>query len=243
MYYQPQVLAKNGRLIGAESLIRWNNSKTGPISPARFIPVAEDCGLILPIGEWILKTVCHQAKKWQDDGLPPLRVAVNLSAKQFLYGDIYNNVCQALEESGLAPEYLELEITESLIMEDIGHAIELLTQLKQLGTRVSIDDFGTGYSSLSYLKHFPVDQLKIDQSFIKDIVDNSGDKALTLAIITMAHGLNLGVIAEGVEDEAQLSILQQQKCDEIQGYFFSRPLSVQEMTEYLRKQTVSNEPR
>jgi len=237
MYYQPQVLAENGRLIGAESLIRWNESKTGPISPGRFIPVAEDCGLILPIGTWIINTVCRQAKKWQDEGLPPLRVAVNLSAKQFLYGDLYNNVLQALDESGLAPEYLELEITESLIMEDVEHAISLLTQLKQLGTRVSIDDFGTGYSSLSYLKHFPVDQLKIDQSFIHDIVDNPGDKALTLAIITMAHGLNLGVIAEGVEDEAQLAILRQQKCNEIQGYYFSRPLSVQEMTKYLGNQS------
>ncbi|RUM35251.1 MAG: hypothetical protein DSY50_05200 [Desulfobulbus sp.] len=240
MYYQPQVVAQTGQLAGAESLIRWNNSENGPISPGRFIPVAEDCGLILPIGVWILKTVCLQAKKWQDQGLPHLRVAVNLSAKQFLYGDIYNNVCQALAESDLAPEYLELEITESLIMEDVDHAIDLLTRLKQLGTRVSIDDFGTGYSSLSYLKHFPVDQLKIDQSFVHDIVDNPGDSALTLAIITMAHGLNLGVIAEGVEDEAQLAVLRQQKCDEIQGYFFSRPLSAHEMTEYLRKQADSD---
>jgi diguanylate cyclase (GGDEF)-like protein/PAS domain S-box-containing protein len=233
IYYQPQVRARDGRLVGAESLLRWRNSEYGPISPARFIPVAEDCGLILPIGEWVLKTVCRQAKGWQNVGLPPLRVAVNLSSKQFLYGDIYNIVHRSLKETGLDPACLELEITESLIMEDLVQSTELLKELKQLGIRVSIDDFGTGYSSLSYLKHFPVDQLKIDQSFVHDIADKPGDEAITLAIITMAHGLGLGVIAEGVENQAQLSILQHQKCDEIQGYFFSRPLSVEQMTGYL----------
>ncbi|HHD63075.1 MAG TPA: EAL domain-containing protein [Desulfobulbaceae bacterium] len=232
IYYQPQVRARDGRLIGAESLMRWKNSEYGPISPARFIPVAEDCGLILPMGEWALQTVCRQAKSWQEVGLAPLRVAVNLSSKQFLYGNIYKMVSRALVETGLDPACLELEITESLIMEDLAQSTELLKELKQLGIRVSIDDFGTGYSSLSYLKHFPVDQLKIDQSFIHDIADKSGDEAITLAIITMAHGLGLGVIAEGVENQAQLAILRGQECDEIQGYFFSRPLSMEQMTQY-----------
>jgi diguanylate cyclase (GGDEF)-like protein/PAS domain S-box-containing protein len=233
IYYQPQVRAGDGRLVGAESLLRWNNSEYGPISPARFIPVAEDCGLILPIGEWVLKSVCRQARRWLEVGLPPLRVAVNLSSKQFLYGNIFDMVHRSLKETGLAPACLELEITESLIMEDLTQSTELLKELKKLGIRVSIDDFGTGYSSLSYLKHFPVDQLKIDQSFVCDIAAKPGDEAITLAIITMAHGLGLGVIAEGVENQAQLSILQQQKCDEIQGYFFSRPLSMEQMTQYL----------
>ncbi len=235
MYYQPQFTADTRQLIGAESLIRWTSAEEGPISPGRFIPVAEECGLILPIGEWIIHTVCAQAKQWQDAGFSPLRLAVNLSAKQFMYSDIFSIVSSALDTTELPPLYLELEITESLIMEDIDHAIALLTQLKQLGASISIDDFGTGYSSLGYLKHFPVDQLKIDQSFVRDLADNPEDQALTQAIITMAHGLNLGVIAEGVEDEEQLAILKQQQCDETQGYYFSRPLSVEQMTRFLHK--------
>lgn len=239
IYYQPQVRAADGRLVGSESLLRWNNSEYGQISPAKFIPVAEDCGLILPIGEWALQTVCRQIRSWEDVGLEPIRVAVNLSSKQFLYGNIYDIVRKALLETGLRPSCLELEITESLIMDDLDQSTQLLNELKELGIRVSIDDFGTGYSSLSYLKHFPVDQLKIDQSFVCDITDNSSDEAITLAIITMAHGLGLGVIAEGVEHQDQLAILQQQNCDEIQGYFFSRPLSVEQMTNYLLNHSTS----
>ncbi len=233
IYYQPQVRAVDGSLVGAESLLRWQNSEFGPISPAKFIPVAEDCGLILPMGEWALRTVCRQIRSWQDMGLEPVRVAVNLSSKQFLYGNIVDIVRRTLRETALDPAFLELEITESLIMDDLDQSTRLIKKLKDLGVRVSIDDFGTGYSSLSYLKHFPVDQLKIDQSFVHDITDNPSDEAITLAIITMAHGLGLGVIAEGVERREQLSILQRQNCDEIQGYFFSRPLSVEQMTSYL----------
>ncbi len=233
IYYQPQVRAIDGRLVGAESLLRWKNSEFGPVSPAKFIPVAEDCGLILPMGEWALRTVCRQIRSWQSMGLDPVRVAVNLSSKQFLYGNIYDIVSKTLHETALDPSFLELEITESLIMDDLAQSTRLIGELKELGIRVSIDDFGTGYSSLSYLKHFPVDQLKIDQSFIRDITDNASDEAITLAIITMAHGLGLGVIAEGVEHRDQLTILQRQNCDEIQGYFFSRPLSVEQMTSYL----------
>ncbi len=240
IYYQPQVRAGDGRLVGAESLLRWKNSEYGPVSPAKFIPVAEDCGLIFPLGEWALQTVCRQIRSWQDVGLNPVRVAVNLSSKQFLYGNIYDIVRKTLQETALDPSCLELEITESLIMDDLAQSIRLIGQLKELGIRVSIDDFGTGYSSLSYLKHFPVDQLKIDQSFIHDITDNPSDEAITLAIITMAHGLGLGVIAEGVERQDQLSILQRQNCDEIQGYFFSRPLSVEQMTSYLLKNSGKN---
>lgn len=235
IYYQPQIRSKDGSIVGAESLLRWSSDELGRIAPARFIPVAEDCGLILPIGEWVIKNVCRQAKIWQDAGLPPLRVAVNLSSKQFLYGDIYNMVNRSLQDTGLNPACLELEITESLIMEDIKQSTQLLKELKQLGIRVSIDDFGTGYSSLSYLKHFPIDQLKIDKSFVCDIADKPGDEAITQAIITMAHGLGLGVIAEGVEHQEQLSILQKQGCDEIQGYFFSLPLPVDQMTKLLQE--------
>ncbi len=239
VYYQPQVRAQTGRLVGAESLLRWKNSEHGLISPSQFIPVAEDCGLILPIGEWVLQTVCRQIRSWQDVGLDPMRVAVNLSSKQFLYGNIFEIVRNALQETGIMPSCLELEITESLIMDDLAQSTELLKELKQLGIRVSIDDFGTGYSSLSYLKHFPVDQLKIDQSFVRDICSNPSDAAITLAIITMAHGLELGVIAEGVEDQDQLAILQQQNCDEIQGYYFSRPLAMEQMTRYLLDHSLS----
>jgi len=233
IYYQPQVRAKDGRLIGAESLLRWENRKYGSISPSRFIPVAEECGLILPIGEWALRQVCTQLRAWREMNLPLIRVAVNLSSRQFLYGNIYAIVRGLLEESEFDPVFLELEITESMIMEDQEQAIELLGRLKKLGVRISIDDFGTGYSSLSYLKHFPVDQLKIDQSFVRDIVHKPGDAAITKAIVTMGHGLGLGVIAEGVEDEEQLAILRGQECDEIQGYLFSRPLSADQMTAYI----------
>jgi len=233
IYYQPQVRASDGRLIGAESLLRWENRKYGAISPARFIPVAEECGLILPIGEWALRQVCKQLQVWRDMNLPMIRLAVNLSSRQFLYGNIYAIVRGLIEESEIEPAFLELEITESMIMEDQEQAIELLGRLKELGVRISIDDFGTGYSSLSYLKHFPVDQLKIDQSFVRDIAHKPGDAAITKAIVTMGHGLGLGVIAEGVEDEEQLAILRGQDCDEIQGYLFSRPLSADQMTAYL----------
>lgn len=233
VFYQPQVLAKNGKLIGAESLLRWNNGENGWVSPGKFVPVAEGCDLILPIGKWVLETVCRQIRRWQDDGLPRLRVAVNLSPKQFLYGNIYEQVQSCLQETGFDPIWLELEITESLLMDDFNKSADLLRKLKELGVQVSVDDFGTGYSSLSYLKHFPVDQLKIDQSFIRDIVSEPGDAAITQAIVTMAHGLGLCVIAEGVEDEQQLAILRDQNCDEIQGYYFSRPLSTEQMTVFL----------
>ena len=233
IYYQPQVRARDGRLIGAESLLRWENERYGSIQPARFIPVAEECGLILPIGEWALRKVCDQLKAWREMNLPQIRLAVNLSSRQFLYGNIYAIVRGLIEKNGLEPAFLELEITESMIMEDQEQAIELLGRLKELGVRISIDDFGTGYSSLSYLKNFPVDQLKIDQSFVRDIASKPGDAAITRAIVTMGHGLGLGVIAEGVEAEEQLAILQEQECDEIQGYLFSRPLSADQMTAYL----------
>jgi len=234
VYYQPQVRARDGRLVGAESLLRWKNEKYGLIPPARFIPVAEECGLILPIGEWALGAVCRQLVTWREMQLPMIRVAVNLSSRQFLYGNIYAIVSKLIKEYNLDPGCLELEITESMIMEDQEQAIELLGRFRELGVRISIDDFGTGYSSLSYLKNFPVDQLKIDRSFVRDIAHKPGDAAITKAIITMGHGLGLGVIAEGVEDEEQLAILQEQDCDEIQGYLFSRPLTAERMTQYLR---------
>ena len=239
VFFQPQVLAANGQLIGAESLLRWNNGENGWVSPGRFVPVAEGCGLILTIGEWVLLTVCRQIKSWQEAGLPRIRVAVNLSPKQFLYGNIFAIVQRGLNETGIDPTCLELEITESLLMDDFSQSSGILTELKKLGVRVSVDDFGTGYSSLSYLKHFPVDQLKIDQSFVKDIVTEPGDAAITQAIVTMAHGLGLGVIAEGVEDEQQLAILREQNCDEIQGYYFSEPLSAEHMTSFLCEYTPS----
>lgn len=222
--YQPQVDIKNGEIFGLEALIRWNHPQHGWISPAEFIPIAEDNGLIIPIGEWVLRTACSQMKQWRDLGLPPLIVGVNLSIRQFYQQNLAETIKNILEETKLPPEYLELELTESMMM-NVEHTMSTLQSLKELGIHISIDDFGTGYSSLSYLRTLPVDRLKIDQSFIRDLFNNEDDTTIVSTIISLARHLNLEVIAEGVETSRQKEFLQIYNCWQAQGYLFSRPLT------------------
>ncbi|MCA1318409.1 EAL domain-containing protein [Bacillus tianshenii] len=226
--YQPQINVNTNQIIGAEALLRWNHPEWGSISPAEFIPIAEETGLILQIGEWILKEACLQNKRWQDQGYKPLRMAVNISSRQFQQSDLLDRVKNILKETGLEARYLELELTESII-QDSKHAVGKMQQLKDMGIHLSIDDFGTGYSSLNYLKTFPIHTLKIDQSFTRNIYADPKDASLVETIITMAHNLNLKVIAEGVETVEQLQFLQQKHCNEAQGYYFSRPISAEDM--------------
>ena len=224
LYYQPQVEVATGRLVGAEALIRWNHPDLGLVSPARFIPVAEETGLIVEIGDWVLREACREAARWMALGLPELRVAVNLSALQFKRGDIEKSVAGAIEASGIEPYMLELELTESILISDTENILSTVKRLKSMGVRLSIDDFGTGYSSLSYLKRFEVDKLKIDQSFIRDLATDPEDAAIVRAIIQMARSLGLRTVAEGVETQDVLDHLRLFHCDETQGYFHARPL-------------------
>jgi diguanylate cyclase (GGDEF)-like protein len=228
LHYQPQVDLHSGQIIGMEALIRWNHPEMGVISPARFIGVAEDSGLIGEIGLWVLRTACAQNMQWQRAGMQPVRIAVNLSARQMADRLLVVSVAAALEESGLPPSLLEIEITESSVMSDVDYSIEVLRGLKQLGVKLAIDDFGTGYSSLSYLKRFPIDVLKIDQSFVRDVESDPDSAAIVMSIISLAHSLRLQVIAEGVETAAQLAYLQRHDCDFIQGYYFCRPIPASE---------------
>lgn len=229
LHYQPQVEVKSGRLVGFEALLRWRHPDMGLISPARFIPIAEETNLILPIGEWVLAEACFQLMAWQAQGLPATSVAVNLSAVQFRQRNLVDIVARVLAESGLPPERLELEITESLLMEDTERAIQVLHDLKALGVRLSLDDFGTGYSSLSYLKRFPLDKIKIDQSFVRDLTRDPGDAAIIQAIIAIASKLGMGVIAEGVETREQLDYLNRHDCPEVQGFLFSPAVAAAEV--------------
>ena len=224
VYYEPQIEIKTGKIIGAEALVRWNHPERGRVSPGEFIPMAEEMGLIAPLGEWVLETACRQTKAWQTQGLPPLRVAVNLSARQFEQKNLTERVSQILRETNLDPKCLELELTEGLILQEETAAHQAFTVWRDMGIRIAIDDFGTGYSSLSYPKRFPFDAIKIDKSFIRDLADDRQNAAITIAIIQMAHYMNMTVIAEGVENESELAFLCAHGCDEIQGYFFSRAL-------------------
>jgi diguanylate cyclase (GGDEF)-like protein/PAS domain S-box-containing protein len=228
IHYQPQFNLSTGQLFGNEALIRWNHPNLGMVSPSTFIPIAEETGLIIPIGEWILKTACAQNKAWQISGYPPMVISVNLSSVQFSQSDLVEIVERVLAETKLNPQYLELEITESMTM-DVNQAIETLQALKKLGIKISIDDFGTGFSSLYYLKEFPIDRLKIDQSFIRDCTDDSSNSTIVKTIISMAHHLHINVIAEGVETIEQLEFLQKNLCDEMQGYLLSKPLPAEEL--------------
>ncbi|RNF38783.1 bifunctional diguanylate cyclase/phosphodiesterase [Planococcus salinus] len=223
LQYQPQIDIKTERIIGVEALIRWEHPEWGIVSPADFIPVAEETGIIVQLGEYVLHTACRQNKAWQDAGLPPFRVAVNISARQFSQSNLAATVSQALDQSGLDPKYLELELTESII-QGASSAVTAMKELKSMGLHLSIDDFGTGYSSLSYLKLFPIDTLKIDQYFTRNIQADTKDAALVDTIIRMAHNLELNVIAEGVETDEQLAFLRQRHCDQAQGYYFNKPL-------------------
>jgi EAL domain-containing protein (putative c-di-GMP-specific phosphodiesterase class I) len=236
LHYQPQVDLKTGRIVGMEALLRWKHPELGMVPPSRFIGIAEETGLIVPIGAWVMRTAAAQNKAWQDAGLGLLRVAVNLSARQFGAADLVSGIERVLEDTGLDPACLELELTESLFMSDVTPAVELLHRMKALGVQLSIDDFGTGYSSFSYLSRFPIDVLKIDRSFVNDIHIDANDAAIVASIIALAHNLRLSVIAEGVETAEQLDYLRHQGCDEMQGYYFSRPLPVHEFEQLLRQQ-------
>ncbi len=233
LYYQPQVNLQTGQIVGAEALLRWQHPERGLVSPDKFIPLAEETGLIISIGEWVLHTACEQTKAWQNAGFSSLRVAVNLSSRQFSQIDLRHQLVQILMETGLDPKYIELELTESMLVQNTEVAIRRLNALKALGVEIAIDDFGTGYSSLSYLQQFPFDILKIDRCFIRNITENSNNAAITKAIIEMAKTLNLKLIAEGVETEAELSFVCQHKCDGMQGYLFSRPVPAHEFEQLL----------
>jgi len=235
LYYQPQLSLKTGELVGMEVLLRWHHPDWGMVPPAEFIPVAESSGQILPIGEWVLRRACEQAKRWMDDGLPPMVVAVNLSAVQFRQPQLPELVQEILDASGLPPSCLELELTESAAMHDPEAAVATMNALHQLGVLMSVDDFGTGYSSLNYLKRFQVYKLKIDQSFVRGVLDNPEDANIVDTVIRMAHGLGLVTIAEGVESQAQMDFLQQHGCEEIQGYFLNRPLPAPAFEGWVRK--------
>ncbi|MGD9787236.1 MAG: putative bifunctional diguanylate cyclase/phosphodiesterase [Sulfuricellaceae bacterium] len=233
LHYQPQVDIMTGRIIGMEALIRWQHPERGMVPPMEFIPLAEESGFIIPIGEWVLREACRQAKLWHDAGYRDLCVAVNLSAVQFKQSNLTDVIQGAAEAVGLDLRCLELELTESLVMHNAEDVIKTLRQLKSLNLQLSIDDFGTGYSSMSYLKRFPVDKLKIDQSFIRDISDDPADLAISQAIIALGHSLGLRVIAEGVETAAQLALLNANRCDEMQGYYFSKPVDAAAFTKLL----------
>lgn len=233
LYYQPKVNLLTGQIEGAEALVRWNHPQRGIISPVEFIPLAEKTGLIVPLGEWVLRQACQQARIWQDQGIYPLRIAVNLSPRQFNQSNLANFVVDILQETGLKPQYLELELTESTLVQNPDTAIATLERFKSLGIRISIDDFGTGYSALIQLKNFPFDVLKIDRSFVCKLTEDSRDEAITKAILEMARSLKLKVVAEGVETLSQLNFLKGHHCDEIQGYWFSPPLSAEAFAELL----------
>jgi diguanylate cyclase (GGDEF)-like protein len=235
VFYQPKLELVTGRLSSAEALVRWRHPDRGMVPPAEFIGLAEETGLIADIGEFVLRQACRQAREWLRSGLSPIRVSVNLSVHQLRQGKLVSLVRQVLDETGLMPEYLELELTESQLLDSVEHIISTFQQLRELGVKLAIDDFGTGYSSLSYLKRFPVDYVKIDQAFIRGLNEGTEDAAITRAIISMAHSLDLKVVAEGVENVQQLEFLRAQECDEVQGYLISRPVEASAMGDVLRK--------
>jgi len=243
LHYQPQMELDSGRVIGVEALLRWQNEELGNVPPDTFIPIAEDSGLVIPIGEWVLRTACTQLKAWQDTGVPILRVAVNISVRQFMHPGFQELVERVLQETGLEAESLELETTESLLMHDVEGAIELLHDLKALGVQLAIDDFGTGYSSLSYLKNYPIDRLKIDRAFVRDITTNSQDAAITKAVIAMAHNMDLRVIAEGVETKEQLNYLSEKNCHELQGFYLSKPVPAHEVCLFIEQYNVTTQEK
>ncbi len=235
LFYQPKVELLHGKIVGVEALLRWNNTERGMVLPGDFIPLLEETGLILPVGEWVLRAACKQACAWQAQGYADIRIAVNLSALQFRQPDLADVILNILKEYGLdsSLEPLELELTESLLMKSVNQTITTLNKLRDRGIVFSIDDFGTGYSSLSYLTRFPISSLKIDQSFVRDLVSHSDDASIVSAVIALGHSLGMNVIAEGVETKEQMHYLRKMKCDEMQGYLFSRPVPAAEMTRLL----------
>jgi EAL domain-containing protein (putative c-di-GMP-specific phosphodiesterase class I) len=235
VHYQPKVEVRTGRVTALEALVRWQHPELGLLSPAEFVPLAEEVGLIIALGEWVLREACRQAVVWQCMGLPPLRIGVNLSGYQLQQPGMALSVLRILEETGLAPEWLELEITETVVMQHPAMAITVLEEIQSLGIHVSIDDFGTGYSSLAQLKRFSVNTLKIDKSFIRDLEHSPTDAAITTAIIAMGSCLNMRVVAEGVETEGQLAFLQAKQCHGVQGFLFSAPVAGEEVPALLQK--------
>ncbi|HYW18993.1 MAG TPA: EAL domain-containing response regulator [Nodularia sp. (in: cyanobacteria)] len=233
IYYQPIINIASGKIISAESLLRWHSPELGSVAPGEFIPVAESTGLIISIDQWVLKNVCKQIKSWQDMGGIALRVAVNISVIEFNHPDFIKNIIQFLQHNDLQAKYLEVEITESMIMQNANGAIATMNELQNLGVRIAIDDFGTGYSSLIYLKNLPINTLKIDRYFIHNVDNDPQKSAISKALIQMAHNLNLQVIAEGVETESELSFLSENRCDAMQGFLFSRPLPAAELENFL----------
>jgi EAL domain-containing protein (putative c-di-GMP-specific phosphodiesterase class I) len=236
LHYQPLRDAKTGALVGAEALLRWSTEETGNVTPDHFIPIAERTGLIIPIGEWVLRTACEQARRWQDAGFRPIRIGVNLSGYQLAQPALAEAVARTLRETGLSAGHLELEITESTIMRNDEVTTGALNSLRDMGVGIALDDFGTGYSALSYLRRFPIDRLKIDRSFVREIATNADDAALTSAVIALAHSLRLHVIAEGVETVEQADFLREHGCDELQGFLFSRAVPASDFVRFLDKQ-------
>jgi diguanylate cyclase (GGDEF)-like protein len=235
LHYQPRVAAATRRVVSVEALLRWNQPQWGLVQPGRFVPLLEESGLMIPVGAWVLRTACRQNKAWQDAGLPPMRVSVNISSRQFRSESLVETVREALESSGLAAEWLEVELTESLLVENAESAVATLKRLKALGVAISIDDFGTGYSSISYLKRFPIDCLKIDGSFVHDLHSSAKDAAIVEAISALARSLGIGLVAEGVEEARQADFLRARYCTEMQGFLFSRPLPADEVVNALRR--------
>ncbi len=236
LHYQPRVESISGRIIGLEVLLRWESPESGFIPPDRFIPILEETGWIKEVGRWILYTACRTAASWQNQGIAPLRVWVNISGRQFMEPDFFSMVEKVLAETGLHPRYLGLELTESVLMQNVEGHIDKMKQLKHLGLRLSLDDFGTGYSSLAYLKRFPIDEIKIDRSFVDGVLHDENDTAIVLTILGMARSLDLRVVGEGVETDAQRHFLENNLCHEMQGYLFSKPLPVQEISDLLLSQ-------
>lgn len=235
LHYQPRVDIHSGKIVGVEALLRWQNPHLGAVSPVKFIPIAEANGLIIPIGEWVLRTACTQNKLWQSQGLEPLRMAVNLSARQLAQPNLVERIASILEETQLNVAYLELEVTESLMMENVQHSINILQQIHDMGIALALDDFGTGYSSLNYLRRFPIHTLKVDRSFVRDVLVNADDAAVTNAIIALGKSLQLNITVEGVETREQFEYMKAKECNEIQGYYFSPPIPALAMSELLKK--------
>jgi EAL domain-containing protein (putative c-di-GMP-specific phosphodiesterase class I) len=234
LHFQPKVELRTGRVTGVEALLRWQDRDRGAVGPNEFIPIAEESGLILPIGDWALRAACTELKRWHDEGLPGLRLAVNLSSRQFRHKRLVNNIARIIEETGFDARCLEFEITESVLMGVDIQVSEVLARIKEMGISISIDDFGTGYSSLSYLKRFPIDTLKIDRSFVRDIPADLEDVAIVRAIIAMARSLRMRTVAEGVEQEEQMRFLRAEGCEEMQGFLYSRPLPGDEVLRLLK---------
>jgi diguanylate cyclase (GGDEF)-like protein/PAS domain S-box-containing protein len=241
LHYQAKVDLRSGRITGVEALVRWQHPEMGLVPPAQFIPLAEETGLIVPIGRWVLQTACAQNVAWQQQGLPPVHIAVNLSARQFADEDLVEDIAAALKSTGLRPELLELELTESMVIQNTERAGKVLNEIKKMGVRLAIDDFGVGYSSLTHLKRFPIDTLKVDRSFIRDLPEDAEDKAITEAIIAMGRSLSLTVVAEGVETEEQQNFLRGLECDEMQGYHFSKPIAADAFAELLQRTQASKQ--